>query len=160
MKTRRNRYNRRPILTPIILVVAVIAFIHTHLLGQPARQIVHAQTSIAVADAASAPTPTATPTEQEASITIIRKVWGRDWKIGVAIATCESGLRANAMNRDNTDLSNDVGLFEVNSVHGWTDQQMLDPVANAGYAYAMYAQQGTAPWESSQGCWGKEVHGE
>jgi hypothetical protein len=160
MKTRRNRQNRRPILTPIILVLALICFIHTHLLAGPVRPVVHAQTTLPAVAVHPAPTTTPQPaalSERDANIAIIRKVWGTDWQIGVAIADCESGLRADAVNRHNTDRSIDVGLFEVNSVHGWSEQQMLSPVANAGYAYAIYRQQGTTPWLSSEGCWGKET---
>lgn len=91
--------------------------------------------------------------EREANIAIIKKIWTTDWQIGVAIASCESGLRAGAVNRHNSNGSIDVGLFQINSVHNYTEDEMLDPIANAGVAYAKYVKQGTNPWYSSESCW-------
>lgn len=91
--------------------------------------------------------------EREANIAIIKKIWTNDWKIGVAIASCESGLRASAVNRHNSNGSIDVGLFQINSIHGYSETEMLDPIANAGVAYAKYVKQGTSPWYSSETCW-------
>jgi hypothetical protein len=34
--------------------------------------------------------------ERAKNIAVIKRIWRKDWKIGVAIATCESGLRAEA----------------------------------------------------------------
>ena len=120
MKTRRNRYNRRPILTPIILVVAVIAFIHTHLLGQPSRQIVHAQTTIHVAAVATTPTPTATPTptEHDQIVGYIKQVFGTDADKAFELLTspvCHENrsLDPDAVNL-NSDGSRDYSIFQVN----------------------------------------------
>lgn len=99
----------------------------------------------------------ATLSEQEANIQIIKKIWGRDWKTGVAIAKCESGLRSDAFNGHNTNGTFDAGLFQINQVHGWTKAQLLDPVANTGIAYAKFVEQGVAPWYSSAKCWRGEV---
>jgi hypothetical protein len=97
--------------------------------------------------------PLADETTQEAMIGVIKKVWRKDWKIGVALARCESGLRPDAVNRYNRNGSVDVGLLQVNSVHGISEKDLLNPYANAGYAYAIYNEQGTGPWFSSRKCW-------
>lgn len=91
--------------------------------------------------------------ERENSIRIIKKVWKRDWKIGVAIATCESGLRSEAFNGKNNDGTWDAGLFQINKIHGWSKEELMDAVANAGIAYSKFVDQGKQPWYSSQHCW-------
>lgn len=95
--------------------------------------------------------------EQERNIAIIRKVWRRDAAIGIAIARCESGLRAEAFNGRNTNGTWDAGLFQVNTIHGIAKETLFEPYANAGFAYALYTEQGTTPWNSSKHCWGGEL---
>lgn len=101
--------------------------------------------------------PLANLSERENSIRIIKKIWGRDWKIGVAIATCESGLNSKAFNPNNSNGSTDTGLFQINSVHGWSKEELLNPIANAGIAYEKFVHQGTNPWYSSAKCWGVKI---
>lgn len=93
--------------------------------------------------------------ERDANIAIIKKVWGKDADTGLAISKCESGYRAQATHvNDNGTI--DEGLFQVNSVHGMPD--MKNPTANALYALNLYRDQGTAPWSSSESCWGGSVN--
>lgn len=92
-----------------------------------------------------------------AMISIIKRIWRKDWKIGVAISRCESGLRPDAVNRYNRNGSTDAGLFQINSVHGWSERDLISPVANVGVAYSLYREQGTNPWVSSQRCWEGEI---
>lgn len=101
--------------------------------------------------------PLADLPEREANIRIIKKIWGRDAYIGIAIATCESGLRSNAFNGANTDGTWDAGLFQINRIHGWTKDELFDPVANAGIAYAKFIEQGKNPWYSSRHCWENKI---
>lgn len=98
--------------------------------------------------------PLADETTQEASIKVIKKIWRRDWQIGVAIAKCEGGLRPNAFNGHNTNGTWDAGLFQVNQIHGIDKETLMNPYANAGYAYALYKEQGVQPWYSSNRCHG------
>lgn len=98
--------------------------------------------------------PLADETTQEAMIKVIRKVWRRDWQTGVAIAKCESGLRPDAFNGHNTNGTWDAGLFQVNTIHGIDKETLFNPYANAGYAYAIYNEQGVQPWYSSNRCHG------
>lgn len=97
--------------------------------------------------------PLADLSERDSNIRIIKKIWGRDAYIGIAIATCESGLRSNAFNGSNSDGTWDAGTFQINRIHGWTKEQLFDPIANAGIAYAKFVEQGTGPWYSSKHCW-------
>ena len=90
---------------------------------------------------------------QEVSIAIIKKIWRKNWVVGVAIAKCESGLRQDAVNH-NTDGTYDVGIFQINQVHAISQKNLENPYANAGYAYSLYIEQGTNPWYSSKRCWG------
>jgi len=93
-------------------------------------------------------------TTQEAMIAVIKKVWRRDWNTGVAIARCESGLRPDAFNGHNKNGTWDAGLFQVNTIHGISKEDLMNPYANAGYAYAIYKEQGIQPWYSSNSCHG------
>ncbi len=98
--------------------------------------------------------PLAEQSVREQMIAVIKKVWRSDWETGVAIARCESGLRPDAFNGHNTNGTWDAGLFQVNQIHGISKNDLMNPYANAGYAYSIYKEQGTNPWTSSQACWG------
>jgi hypothetical protein len=97
--------------------------------------------------------PTLNPneTEREQNIGLIKKIWGRDQEIGLAIAKCESGYRTHAVGH-NTNGTIDEGIFQANSVHGMPEMQVA--VANISYAYTLFLKQGTTPWDSSKHCWG------
>ena len=51
-----------------------------------------------------------------------------------AIAGAESGYNTDAVNTANSNGTHDVGLFQINSVHGYSDSDMKDPVKNAAAA--------------------------
>jgi len=122
MKTRRNKQNRRPILTPIILVVAVIAFVHTHLLGHPTRQVAHAQTTTVTTSADSSPiptaTPTPTPTEHDQIVGYIKQVFGSDSDKAFELLTSPACHENRTLNPDavnlNSDGSRDYSIFQIN----------------------------------------------
>ncbi len=88
--------------------------------------------------------------EREENISLIKKIWGRDWELGSNIAKCESGYRTEAKN-DNKNGTQDQGVFQVNTIHGMPD--MFNAVSNISYAYSLYLKQGTNPWLSSSKCW-------
>lgn len=118
MKTRRNRHNRRPILTPIILVLALIFFIHTHLLAQPARPIVHAQTTTRNAAPITTATATPTPSEHDQIVDDIKQVFGSDADTAFQLLTSPTchenrSLDPGAVNV-NTDGSRDYSIFQIN----------------------------------------------
>ena len=85
---------------------------------------------------------------------LIRRIWGKDAYIGLAIARAESGYRPNAINH-NTNGTYDIGVFQINSVHNMPD--MEDVVANISYAYTLFLSQGTTPWNSSKTEWSKNL---
>lgn len=89
--------------------------------------------------------------EKEANIALIKKIWGRDAELGLRIAKCESGYKTAGTHVANKDHSVDQGVFSINSVHGMPE--MENAVANISYAYSMYLNQGTHPWDSSKECW-------
>jgi hypothetical protein len=101
------------------------------------------------------PTPTlpelAPAKDQEQVIALIRKIWGKDAPIGIAIARCESGFKVAGPHVANTNHSIDQGVFSINSIHQMPD--MENATANIAYAYSMYLTQGTTPWDSSKSCW-------
>ena len=99
----------------------------------------------------------AAPHDQTGAIGLIQEVWGEHWQLAAAIAECESALRADAVNTANPDGSEDVGLFQINSIHGRSRDELLDPVANTRFAYTLFQTYGIAPWESSRLCWEGKV---
>lgn len=85
--------------------------------------------------------------------TIIRKIketFPENPERAVAIAECESGLDANAINTKNKNGSTDGGLMQINSTH---DKQMevlgLDKFNvddNLKFARMLYEKNGFKPW--------------
>ncbi len=104
------------------------------------------------ADAGAAHVPPA-PADPAQAIALVQQIWGDHWELGVAIADCESALQADAVHTGNADGSVDVGLFQINSIHGRSQEELRDPVANTRFAYRLFQAHGTAPWESSRSCW-------
>jgi hypothetical protein len=77
---------------------------------------------------------------------------GRDLVTAVAVARAESSWHDRAVNRTNEDWSLDRGLFQLNA-GAWpavTAEEAFDPVANAGYAFAIYENAGRCfdDWQS------------
>ncbi len=155
----RRRRRRRPLgKVEIWLGSSLIGLVCLAVLGL-GRSL---QTSIRPAGTPGAlrqPAPVGFPAAQQAhvdragSMAVIRRIWGDHWALGVSIARCESALEADAVHTGNPDGSVDVGLFQINSIHGWSQAELLDPSANTQFAYTLYQTYGTAPWESSRACW-------
>lgn len=82
----------------------------------------------------------------------IRRIWGKDASVGLAISSCESGIDANKYHI-NDDGSIDFGPMQINTVHG----VFLDPEANIREGYKLYLEQGLTPWYSSQPCWQSKI---
>lgn len=80
----------------------------------------------------------------------IRKEIARyDWdtELMVAIALAESYCRADADNTGtNRDGSYDIGVFQINSIHGQSKEAMMDYKQNIAYAYKIYNSQGLRAW--------------
>ena len=91
--------------------------------------------------------------EQQKARAIIRKVWRNDYRVGIVLAVCESGLREKVVNSIGA-----TGYFQINApVHNVPIEEMRNGFANAGYAYALYNEQGLTPWVSSESCWGDKI---
>lgn len=64
----------------------------------------------------------------------------------IAVSFAESGGRVDALGT-NTNGSRDRGLWQINTIHGYTDQEMFNPVKNANVAFSI-SHGGTdwSPW--------------
>lgn len=72
----------------------------------------------------------------------------------IKIARAESGLRADALNK-NSNGTFDVGVFQINDVHKISRQDRMDFEKNIRFAYKLYKAQGFNPWNSSRNKWEK-----
>ena len=96
------------------------------------------------------PKPTPKPTTVLVQEEIVR-VFGED-TIMLKVAKCESGFNPKAKN----PKSSATGVFQImSSVHGISPRFLTDYKVNIAIAYKLFKEQGTNPWVSSIGCWGK-----
>jgi hypothetical protein len=74
----------------------------------------------------------------------------------IRIARAESGLRADAMNR-NSNGTFDLGVFQINDVHSKriSRADRLDFEKNIRFAYTLYQEQGFGPWSASKAVWNR-----
>ena len=87
--------------------------------------------------------------EQSASISIedkIRQTFPEEPEVMVAIAKAESKLNPHVVNRANTDGSVDVGIFQVNSIHGYDEEFLKNEDNNLKVARQIYEKQGKNAW--------------
>ena len=113
-----------------------------------------------VATSTATTTPATDPynrTEVEAAV----RSYFADLPVLAAIAKCESNFRQYAA--DGAPLNGGsggmLGVFQINkSVHAKFALSLGDDIStlagNMAYARYLYTQEGTAPWNSSKGCWG------
>ncbi len=80
---------------------------------------------------------------------IYEKFGLQDYKVAIAIARSESGLREDAINV-NTNGSVDVGVFQVNSSNfkrpGCSLKEIANYKGNIDCAYSMFKASGWSPW--------------
>ncbi len=62
---------------------------------------------------------------------------GFDVVIADRIIRCESNYNPSARNTKNANGSNDVGLWQLNSIHGLPDEVRLDPVRSTEFALSL-----------------------
>lgn len=77
--------------------------------------------------------------------TEIADVFGAEHKIAIAIAKAESGLNPRAINR-NKDGSKDIGIFQINDRHGWSDEERFNWKTNIRIAKELYDSRGWNDW--------------
>ena len=75
----------------------------------------------------------------------IAKAFPENPAVMIAVAKAESNLNPLATNR-NTNGSRDIGLFMINSVHGYDDLEMFDVDKNLAAAKKIYDKQGITAW--------------
>lgn len=72
---------------------------------------------------------------------------GDDLHTAVAVSFAENRSHDRMAVHKNSDGSEDVGLWQINSVHGFTRQEMFDAQANANAAYKIWSDAGDfGPW--------------
>jgi len=89
--------------------------------------------------------------DKQAIIAAIQETFGKDAEQAIRIASCESGIRSEAIGH-NSNGSRDYGIFQINSVH-FGKIPVKDKVAyllnadnNIALAYQIYQRQGWNPW--------------
>lgn len=85
---------------------------------------------------------------------------GVEPELGIAVATCESGLNPRATLYNPPSQSTDRGLYQINSVYHSevTDQSAFDPaIATKYFCDAVKAGKLIAYWSASKKCWSSKL---
>ena len=79
----------------------------------------------------------------------IRRVFGKDARMALAVSQAENGTRECAKKGY---TSNDWGIFQINEVHlhRWTIEQLKDCTQNVLIAYEIFKSSGWHPWVAYQ----------
>lgn len=73
--------------------------------------------------------------------------WNTDTML--AIMQAESNCNPRADNTGlNKDGTNDKGLLQINSIHGFSDAERLDPIRNIDIAFKIWQMQGYKAWSA------------
>lgn len=67
------------------------------------------------------------------------------------IIQAESGGNPSIISPPNTNGSRDVGLFQINDIHGLSTATRQDPRSNVSFAAGLFRQQGWRPWTTARG---------
>lgn len=78
---------------------------------------------------------------------LIAEAFPENPEIMIAIAKAESGMNPSAVNK-NTNGSVDLGLFQINSIHGYDELSLFDAKKNIKAASEVYDKQGLRAWSS------------
>jgi hypothetical protein len=76
----------------------------------------------------------------------IEMVFGVDAEDAKKVFTCESHLKANAVNNKNRNGSIDIGVAQINSVHSIPDAYLKNSMINLLVAKQIFDRQGWQPW--------------
>lgn len=76
---------------------------------------------------------------------LIAEAFPENPEIMIAIAKAESGMNPSAVNK-NTNGSVDIGLFQINSIHGYDELSLFDAEKNIKAAREVYDKQGIQAW--------------
>lgn len=75
----------------------------------------------------------------------IMNAFGHEWKIALAIAKAESSLNPQAVNR-NSNGTRDIGIFQINDLHGWSAEERYDWKNNIAIAKEIRDRCGWSAW--------------
>lgn len=70
----------------------------------------------------------------------------------LSIADCESRFQPFATNK-NKNGTKDLGIFQINTIHGLSEQDSFDYKKNIAWAINEIKENGTGAWYSSEHCW-------
>ncbi len=73
-------------------------------------------------------------------------------KIALRIAEAESSYKYSARNV-NTNRSTDLGIFQINSIHGISDECRLNYMCNINWSIQKMSKEGYGAWYSSAHNW-------
>lgn len=89
------------------------------------------------------------PEDVKAEIHSILRAYNMDIRTAERIIKCESGGRSNAVHH-NSNGTSDHGIWQINSVHGYSLKDMHDPVESTYIAVKLYERSGWNPWVCSR----------
>lgn len=75
----------------------------------------------------------------------IADVFGSESRLALAVAKAESSLNPMAVNR-NRNGSKDIGIFQINDRHGWSDEELFDWRTNIRIAKELRDSRGWREW--------------
>ncbi len=75
----------------------------------------------------------------------IMNTFGHEWKTALAIARAESSLNSRAVNQ-NRNGTRDIGIFQINDCHGWSDSERYDWKNNIAMAKEIRDRYGWSAW--------------
>lgn len=75
----------------------------------------------------------------------ITEAFGEEASIALAVAKAESRLNPNAVNI-NKSGSRDIGIFQLNDCHGWSEEQRFDEDTNIRLAKQLKDKSGWKNW--------------
>ncbi len=78
----------------------------------------------------------------------IRKTFPENPEVMIAIAKAESKLNPHAINRANRNGSVDTGIFQINSIHGYSEEFLKNEDNNLKVARKIYDTQGITAWSA------------
>jgi soluble lytic murein transglycosylase-like protein len=78
--------------------------------------------------------------------------YGIETDIALRVAEAESNFKADAINY-NTNGTRDLGVMQINDIHGLSDECRLNARCNIEWAMEKMSTVGTTPWYSSKHRW-------
>lgn len=75
----------------------------------------------------------------------IMNTFGHEWKLALAIARAESNLNPRAVNQ-NRNGTRDIGIFQINDSHGWSETERYDWQNNIAMAKEIRDRYGWSAW--------------